>query len=68
MAVPFSRLADIIEVSKKEMDDLGLFASILGHIGEYVFRYFFCRCPRHDQPPILRVTHGVPPPLPNWPY
>ncbi len=34
MAVPFSRLADIIEVSKKEMDDLGLFASILGHIGD----------------------------------
>jgi D-lactate dehydrogenase (cytochrome) len=32
--VPFSRLADIIEVSKKEMDDLGLFASILGHIGD----------------------------------
>ena len=34
MAVPFSRLADIIEVSKKEMDNLGLFASILGHIGD----------------------------------
>lgn len=34
MAVPFSRLADIIEVSKREMDDLGLFASILGHIGD----------------------------------
>lgn len=34
MAVPFSRLADIIEVSKKEMDDLGVFASILGHIGD----------------------------------
>ena len=32
--MPFSRLADIIEVSKKEMDDLGLFASILGHIGD----------------------------------
>ncbi|RAL67816.1 hypothetical protein DID88_008543 [Monilinia fructigena] len=31
VAVPFSRLADIIELSKKEMDDLGLFASILGH-------------------------------------
>jgi D-lactate dehydrogenase (cytochrome) len=27
-------LADIIEISKKEMDDLGLFASILGHIGD----------------------------------
>ncbi|KAI0125088.1 FAD-linked oxidase-like protein [Xylariales sp. AK1849] len=34
VAVPFSRLADIIEVSKKEMDQLGLFASILGHIGD----------------------------------
>ena len=34
VAVPMSRLPDIIEVSKKEMDDLGLFASILGHIGD----------------------------------
>ncbi|KAI1819951.1 putative D-lactate protein [Xylaria intraflava] len=34
VAVPFSRLADLMEVSKKEMDELGLFASILGHIGD----------------------------------
>ncbi|KAI5779071.1 hypothetical protein EDC01DRAFT_723772 [Geopyxis carbonaria] len=34
VAVPLSRLADIIEISKKEMDDLGMFASILGHIGD----------------------------------
>ncbi|KAL0640738.1 D-lactate ferricytochrome c oxidoreductase [Maublancomyces gigas] len=34
VAVPLSRLADIIEISKKEMDDLGVFASILGHIGD----------------------------------
>ncbi|KAJ4318777.1 D-lactate ferricytochrome c oxidoreductase [Fusarium piperis] len=34
VAVPFSRLADIIEVSKKEMDELGLFAGILGHVGD----------------------------------
>jgi len=34
VAVPFSRLAELIEISKKEMDDLGLFASILGHIGD----------------------------------
>lgn len=34
VAVPLSRLPDIIEVSKKEMDDLGLFASILGHVGD----------------------------------
>ncbi|QSZ31245.1 hypothetical protein DSL72_000808 [Monilinia vaccinii-corymbosi] len=34
VAVPFSRLADIIELSKKEMDELGLFAGILGHVGD----------------------------------
>lgn len=34
VAVPLSRLPDIVEVSKKEMDDLGLFASILGHVGD----------------------------------
>ena len=34
VAVPLSRLPDIIEVSKKELDDLGLFASVLGHIGD----------------------------------
>ncbi|KAG8629188.1 hypothetical protein KVT40_003053 [Elsinoe batatas] len=34
VAVPISRLPDIIEVSKKEMDELGLFASALGHVGD----------------------------------
>ena len=34
VAVPLSRLADLIEISKKEMDDLGLSASILGHVGD----------------------------------
>ncbi|KAL3423655.1 glycolate oxidase [Phlyctema vagabunda] len=34
VAVPYSRLADIIEISKKEMQDLGLFSSIVGHLGD----------------------------------
>lgn len=34
VAVPLSRLAELIDISKKEMSDLGLFASILGHIGD----------------------------------
>ena len=34
VAVPLSRLPDIIEISKQEMDDLGLFASIIGHVGD----------------------------------
>ena len=34
VAVPVSRLAEIIDISKKELDELGLFASALGHIGD----------------------------------
>ena len=34
VAVPLSRLADIISISKAEFDELGLFASALGHIGD----------------------------------
>ncbi|KAI1629022.1 D-lactate dehydrogenase [Exophiala viscosa] len=34
VGVPISRLPDIVDLSKKELDDLGLFASILGHIGD----------------------------------
>ncbi|KAJ5692365.1 FAD-binding domain-containing protein [Penicillium macrosclerotiorum] len=34
VAVPLSRLPDIIDISKKELNDLGIFASILGHIGD----------------------------------
>lgn len=32
--MPFSRLADIIEVTKKDLESLGLFATILGHVGD----------------------------------
>lgn len=34
VAVPISRLPDIIEISKKDIDELGVFASALGHVGD----------------------------------
>lgn len=34
VAVPISRLPEIIDVSKKEVAELGLFAGIVGHIGD----------------------------------
>ncbi|EXJ85469.1 D-lactate dehydrogenase (cytochrome) [Capronia coronata CBS 617.96] len=34
VAVPISRLPDIVDKTKEELDDLGLFASVLGHIGD----------------------------------
>lgn len=34
LAVPYSRLAEMIELSQKEMAELGLFSSIVGHLGD----------------------------------
>ncbi|KAJ6043344.1 hypothetical protein N7460_004699 [Penicillium canescens] len=34
VAVPISRLAEIIELSKKDAESLGVFASIVGHVGD----------------------------------
>jgi D-lactate dehydrogenase (cytochrome) len=34
VAVPISRLAEIIELSKKDAEGLGVFASIVGHVGD----------------------------------
>ncbi|KAI6774731.1 hypothetical protein HG530_001489 [Fusarium avenaceum] len=34
VAVPLSRVSELIEVSKKDLVELGIFGSILGHIGD----------------------------------
>ncbi|KAG2415588.1 hypothetical protein HFD88_006779 [Aspergillus terreus] len=34
VAVPLSKVPDLVEISKKDLDDLGLFGSMLGHIGD----------------------------------
>ncbi|KAF4992143.1 hypothetical protein FDECE_13814 [Fusarium decemcellulare] len=34
VAVPLSRVAELIELSKSDLDGLGLFGSILGHVGD----------------------------------
>ncbi|KAJ9487737.1 hypothetical protein VN97_g5572 [Penicillium thymicola] len=34
VAVPISRLPDLVEMSKKDLEKLGLFGSMLGHIGD----------------------------------
>lgn len=34
VAVPLSRLAEIIDISKQECSSLGIFASVIGHVGD----------------------------------
>ncbi|CAG8312266.1 unnamed protein product [Penicillium salamii] len=34
VAVPLSRLPDLVEISKQDLENLGLFGSMLGHVGD----------------------------------
>ncbi|KAL4892918.1 hypothetical protein BDV59DRAFT_193444 [Aspergillus ambiguus] len=58
VAVPISRLPDIIESSKKDLDGLGIFASILGHIGDGNF-HSSIMYNRHDPEERARVEKVV---------
>lgn len=58
VAVPISRLPDIIEHSKKDLNDLGIFASILGHIGDGNF-HSSIMYDRHDPVERERVEKVV---------
>jgi D-lactate dehydrogenase (cytochrome) len=58
VAVPISRLPDIVEITKAEIDDLGLFASVLGHIGDGNFHTSILYN-RKDPQERERVEHAV---------
>lgn len=58
VAVPLSRLAEIIEVSKKECGSLGIFASVIGHIGDGNFHVAMMYDPKDEQMK-KRVSHVV---------
>ncbi|KAI9368813.1 hypothetical protein BJX61DRAFT_196361 [Aspergillus egyptiacus] len=61
VAVPISRLPDIIEISKKELDDLGIFASILGHIGDGNFHSSIMYDPKNpeEKARVEKVVHDM---------
>ncbi|KIW07485.1 glycolate oxidase, subunit GlcD, variant [Verruconis gallopava] len=61
VAVPLSRLPDIIEISKKEMDDLGMFASVLGHIGDGNFHESILYDPKNpkQRAAVEKVVHDM---------
>ncbi|KIV80028.1 hypothetical protein PV11_07562 [Exophiala sideris] len=61
VGVPISRLPDIVDLSKKELDDLGLFASILGHIGDGNFHasILYNRKDPAERERVERVVHNM---------
>uniref|UniRef100_A0A8H7N220 FAD-binding PCMH-type domain-containing protein n=1 Tax=Bionectria ochroleuca TaxID=29856 RepID=A0A8H7N220_BIOOC len=58
VAVPISRLAEIIEVSKKDGDKLGVFTSIVGHVGDGNFHEALMYDPK-DPAQSAAVKHAV---------
>lgn len=55
VAVPLSRLAEIIEISKKECGSLGIFASVIGHVGDGNFHVAMMYNPKDE---VLRKRVG----------
>lgn len=54
VAVPMSRLPDIIELTKKDLKTSGLKSSIVGHVGDGNF-HGMCSTHRHTHTPVWRV-------------
>ncbi|KAL2010482.1 hypothetical protein VTN00DRAFT_6289 [Thermoascus crustaceus] len=49
VAVPLSRMAEIIDVSKRESGTLGLFSSVLGHVGDGNFHQSVMYDPKNPE-------------------
>ncbi|KAJ5088821.1 D-lactate dehydrogenase [Penicillium angulare] len=49
VAVPLSRLAEIVELSKNESGELGLFSTVLGHVGDGNFHQSVMYDPRDPE-------------------
>lgn len=49
VAVPISRLAELIEVSKEEGARIGVFASIVGHVGDGNFHEALMYDPKNEK-------------------
>ncbi|PWY83618.1 hypothetical protein BO70DRAFT_379375 [Aspergillus heteromorphus CBS 117.55] len=49
VAVPISRLAEIVELSKTESSNLGLFSTVLGHVGDGNFHQAVMYDPRSPE-------------------
>lgn len=61
VAVPLSRLAEIIEISKKECGSLGIFATVIGHVGDGNFHVAMMYDPKDPEltEKVGKVVHNM---------
>ena len=59
VAVPISRLADIMDETKADLSSLGLFASLLGHIGDGNFHTSIMSGDAAEKEGVEQVVHKM---------
>ena len=61
VAVPLSRLAEIIDISKAECSQLGIFASVVGHVGDGNFHVAMFYDPKdaEQKASVSKVVHDM---------
>ncbi|KAF5095741.1 hypothetical protein DV451_004547 [Geotrichum candidum] len=59
VAVPMSRLADIIRVTQKDIVDSGLFGTIVGHVGDGNFHSILIYDPEKERSIVEGVVHRM---------
>ena len=61
VAVPLSRLADIIDITKDDCSKLGLFASVVGHVGDANFHTAMFYDPKNadQKAAVSKVVHDM---------
>ncbi|KAJ5982594.1 hypothetical protein N7451_012694, partial [Penicillium sp. IBT 35674x] len=59
VAVPLSKVADLVEISKKDLNDLGLFGSMLGHIGDGNFHETILFNGKKEKEMVTKCVHNM---------
>ncbi|KAJ5755881.1 Vanillyl-alcohol oxidase C-terminal subdomain 2 [Penicillium manginii] len=59
VAVPLSKVSDLVEISKKDLDRLGLFGSMLGHIGDGNFHETILYDGKKEYESVSKCVHDM---------
>ncbi|KAL4864280.1 hypothetical protein BDV12DRAFT_189020 [Aspergillus spectabilis] len=59
VAVPLSKVPDLVEISKRDLTDLGLFGSMLGHIGDGNFHETILFDGEKERERVIKCVHDM---------
>ncbi|KAL4874929.1 FAD-linked oxidase-like protein, partial [Aspergillus karnatakaensis] len=59
VAVPLSKVPDLVEISKRDLNELGLFGSMLGHIGDGNFHETILFDGEKERSMVVKCVHDM---------